>query len=293
MGRSSPSVSLWSFSGVKDASRKGVNSTAYTLVLALAALMLVGCKSKSPLLKNECVGSYESFAGSKDTGTGCFALHGDGSYTLGDPQPNDALGYFHLPPEGNWQLGQDTSGQRLFIHKTTLPIERNRHSIVVTVNDDLGMSCVLTPGKAVGVPNPQYPPRPTTPPPAFKLFHHDATSITLVTAENASDQQIEALIYQLHDTARAHTFDQLHIPQKLVDARDPILWFHIYRGPKCADEKYTSGPLPCGASYHAAGDYTLGSFANKDHDDAVLLEPDGHQLQLWNPNAPPAPSSGR
>ena len=50
-----------------------------------------------------------------------------------------------------------------------------------------------------------------------------------------------------------------------------MVWFHIYRGPKCASEKYTTGTLPCGPSYHAAGDYTLGSFSNKDRDDAVLL----------------------
>ena len=67
-----------------------------------------------------------------------------------------------------------------------------------------------------------------------------------------------------------------------------MIWFHIYRGPKCADEKYTTGTLPCGPSYHAAGDYTLGSFSNKNRDDAVLLHGDDKQTELWNPDAPPS-----
>jgi hypothetical protein len=134
-----------------------------------------------------------------------------------------------------------------------------------------------------------YPPRPTTAPPAFKVFHTTDNSITLVTDANATDDQIAAILWQLHDAAHAHnhTFAALHIPQQLVDKRDPMVWFHIYRGPKCASEKYTTGALPCGPSYHAAGDYTLGSFSNKDRDDAVLLHGDDKQTELWNPDAPP------
>jgi hypothetical protein len=45
-------------------------------------------------------------------------------------------------------------------------------------------------------------------------------------------------------------------PRKQVDADGSTVWFHIYRGPKCAPEKYAPGEPPCGASYHAAGDYT-------------------------------------
>jgi hypothetical protein len=130
-----------------------------------------------------------------------------------------------------------------------------------------------------------YSPRPTIAPPPFKVFHTTDNSVTLVTADNATDDQIAAIVYQLHDAARAHTFDQLHIPQHFVDKRDPIIWFHIYRGAKCADEKYTTGKLPCGASYHAAGDYTLGSFSNKNRDDAVILHGDDKQTELWNPDA--------
>jgi hypothetical protein len=130
----------------------------------------------------------------------------------------------------------------------------------------------------------QYPPRPTVTPPAFKVFHHDAHSITLVTKDNASDAEIESLIWQLRDAAQAHSFDKIGVPQKLVDARDPIVFFHIYRGSKCASEKYTSGALPCGASYHAAGEFTLGSFSNHDRADGALLQDENHQTELWNPD---------
>jgi hypothetical protein len=143
---------------------------------------------------------------------------------------------------------------------------------------------------------PQSPTRPTTPPPPFKLFHQSPNTITFVTTPTATDDQISAILFQLRDAAQTHTFDRLHIPQKLVDARDPMIWFHLYRGPKCAPEKYAPGPPPCGPSYHAAGDYTLGSSKNPNWDSGVLLTPsataDPHETQLWPPGStyqPPSP----
>jgi hypothetical protein len=131
----------------------------------------------------------------------------------------------------------------------------------------------------------QYPTRPTAPPAPFKLFHQTDNSLTLVTADNATDEQIESLIWQLHDAARDRSFDKLHLPQKFIDKRDPIVFIHIYRGTKCAAEKYAAGNPPCGGSYHAAGDYTLGSFKDPNRDDGVLLHDENHQVELWNPDA--------
>jgi hypothetical protein len=136
----------------------------------------------------------------------------------------------------------------------------------------------------------QYPARPTTPPPPFKLFHQTNDSFTLVTAPTATDTQIEAIVWQLRDAAHTHTFDHFGIPQKVVDARDPMVWFHIYRGPKCAPEKYAPGAPPCGASYNASGDYSFGGGANHQWDDGVILHGEDHQTELWNPNAPYTPS---
>ncbi len=134
------------------------------------------------------------------------------------------------------------------------------------------------------VPAQTYPARPTAPPPPFKLFHQTADSLTLVTADDASDEQIEAILWQLRDAAQAHGFDKLHLAQAFIDKRDPIVFFHIYRGSKCASEKYAD-KLPCGGSYHAAGDFTLGSFANRDRTDGALLIDENHQTELWNPDA--------
>ena len=69
----------------------------------------------------------------------------------------------------------------------------------------------------------QYPARPNVAAPEFKVFHHDASSVTLVTKENASDAEIESLIWELRDAAAAHSFDKLKIDQKGVDARDPMM----------------------------------------------------------------------
>ena len=128
--------------------------------------------------------------------------------------------------------------------------------------------------------------RPNVPAPPFKVFHRGESSITLVTRENASDDEIAALVWQLRDAARTHTLDKLHLSQKDVDA-GTTTWFHIYRGTKCASEKYTEGKLPCGASYHAAGDYT---YSKRVWDKGVLLH-DEKETELWNPDAPYTPQN--
>jgi hypothetical protein len=137
----------------------------------------------------------------------------------------------------------------------------------------------------------QAPPRPSVPPPAFKVFHHDDSNFTLVTKDNASDEEIESLIWQLRDAAHARTLDKLKISQKLIDARKPMVWFHIYRGAKCASEKYAEGPPPCGGSYHGAGDYTYGGFTNHERDAGALLHDENHEVQLWDPDTPYTPSA--
>ena len=141
----------------------------------------------------------------------------------------------------------------------------------------------LHPGARIDPPI-QYPTRPTVAPPPFKLFHQTTDSLTLVTADSATDEQIEAILWLLHDAARAHSFDKIHLPQTFIDRRDPIVFVHIYRGSKCASEKYAD-KLPCGGSYHAAGDFTLGSFANRDRTDGALLVDENRQTELWNPDA--------
>lgn len=133
----------------------------------------------------------------------------------------------------------------------------------------------------------RYPPRPAVAPPPIKLFHQDNDTLYLTTLPNATDEQIVAILWELHDAARKHTFAELHLPQAFIDARNPKVWFHVYRGPKCANEKYVKGPYPCGAAYHGAGDYTLGSMRDRNYEEATLNHEDGSQTELWDPEAPP------
>lgn len=136
---------------------------------------------------------------------------------------------------------------------------------------------------------PHFPARPAVAPPPFKLFHQTADTLTLVSKPDATDDEIAAILWQLRDAAHNKTFDALHIPQSFVDARKPIVWFHVYRGAKCASEKYTSGKLPCDASYHGAGDFTFGDYKNPQWSDGELRHADGSETQLWNPDAPYTP----
>ena len=173
-----------------------------------------------------------------------------------------------------------------------MPIPRksgksDRRSCAVTIAISLlFFGCNATPKPNPENPTPTatiYPTRPTTTPPPFKLFHQSPDTLTLTTTADASNNQIAALIYQLRDAANTHTFDSIHLPQVLIDARNPIIWFHIYRGPKCASEKYAA-KLPCGPSYHAAGEFTYGSFHNPNRTDGELNLDENHTTALWNPD---------
>jgi hypothetical protein len=115
---------------------------AFAVVCSLP--LIAGCQSKPPVSRNECIGIYKAYAGDKPIGTVCFTLRADSTYAVGDAQPKDGLGYFQLATQGQWQLSSDSTGQRLFIDKTTLPIGRKKSSISVLVNDDLGYSCNLS-----------------------------------------------------------------------------------------------------------------------------------------------------
>ena len=131
-----------------------------------------------------------------------------------------------------------------------------------------------------------YPARAAVTPPPVKLFHQDNDTLTLTTKPDATDAEISAVLWELRDAARDHSFDALHLPQKFIDERKPVVWFHVYRGARCANEKYTKGPLPCEASYHGAGDFTLGDYKNPQWDEGVLRHADDTETRLWNPDAP-------
>ncbi|MDP9049778.1 MAG: hypothetical protein M3O31_03510 [Acidobacteriota bacterium] len=163
-----------------------------------------------------------------------------------------------------------------------------RHSIPLLLLPLLLIGCKSTPPPTPAATTETaaaYPARPTTPAAPFKIFHHANSSFTLTVPEKATDDEISALVWQLRDAARTHTFDTLHIPQKQVDADGSNVWFHIYRGAKCAPEKYAPGNPPCGGSYHAAGDYTLAPKITPLWDKGQLNHGDT-QTDLWNPDAP-------
>lgn len=130
-----------------------------------------------------------------------------------------------------------------------------------------------------------YPPRPTTASADFTVFHQDNNTYILVTKPTTTDRELGALIWQLRDAAQAHTFDALHLSQQFIDARHPKIFFHLYRGAKCASETYGKLPYPCGASYHGSGDFSVGGFSNPSATDGSLVAPDGAVTHLWNADA--------
>lgn len=126
--------------------------------------------------------------------------------------------------------------------------------------------------------------RPSVAPPPFKVAHQSALSASLVVKEDANDDEVAAVLWELRDAAHAHALDKMKISQKAVDARDPNVAFYVYRGAKCANEKYIEGKPPCGPSDHSAGSYTFGSYKKKDWDSGQIITADGKAKQLWDPN---------
>ena len=103
---------------------------------------LVSCGSK-PVSINDVIGRYEHHSGNSPRGTTCFVLMPDGTYHLGDAkEPLSEMSMSETPTNGTWRLVSGT-GQKLWIGKSSLPVERLSSSIRVTVNGDLGMYCDL------------------------------------------------------------------------------------------------------------------------------------------------------
>ncbi|HEY0264612.1 MAG TPA: hypothetical protein VGC07_08815 [Granulicella sp.] len=140
------------------------------------------------------------------------------------------------------------------------------------------------------VPKPTYPARPTVPLPAFKVFKHINSSFTLTIKPDATDDEIESLIWQLHDASRTRTLNSIKISQKAFDTDGDSVNFHIYRGTKCATEKFVP-EVVCGGGYHASGDYTYTTVNKKPWDTGTLLHDEDHRVRLWDPEAPYTPAS--
>ena len=154
---------------------------------------------------------------------------------------------------------------------------------LLTISLTLAVGCKSTPAPAPTVTTgPAYPPRPNVPPATFRSIQQTNNSYILVVPEAATNDQLAATLYQLRDAAQAHTFDQLHLSQSFIDARHPKVFFHLYRGAKCAPETFAKGPYPCGPSYHGAADFSIGGFANPSATDGSLVAPDGAVTHLWS-----------
>jgi hypothetical protein len=115
---------------------------AVNLVSVASLFLMTGCKNH-PISKGELIGRYEYYLEDKAQGTTCFTLNGDDSFITGDTKFAATDGPT-LPPEGTWQLTNETHQQVIDLAHSGFPLERSRSSIKALVNDDLGMSCNLS-----------------------------------------------------------------------------------------------------------------------------------------------------
>jgi hypothetical protein len=102
----------------------------------------IGCRAPQSVTVADAAGSYEYHSGNHAMGTICFELKPDGSYHLGNAkEPLSSTSVQGSESAGRWTLSGGPPEEILLLGKSSLPVERTRSSIRVTVDDDLGMYC--------------------------------------------------------------------------------------------------------------------------------------------------------
>jgi hypothetical protein len=113
------------------------------LIGSLVVASLVSCKQRS-FTYADAAGSYEYHLGNSAQGSICFELYPNGSYRLGDAkEPLSSTSIRGSQATGRWTLSGSSDEEVLLLGKSSLPIERTRLSIRVTIDDDLGIYCDL------------------------------------------------------------------------------------------------------------------------------------------------------
>jgi len=117
--------------------------------------------------------------------------------------------------------------------------------------------------------------------PPFKLFLQKIDMPTvLVVAETTPDDQLKSLLWYLRTKIRANAFKDLGIKPTATLYGIPGYtsgMVDLYRGPKCASEKYTpeGHPDPCGPSIHKSASYHWGDGNDPHADRADLISATG------------------
>ena len=129
--------------------------------------------------------------------------------------------------------------------------------------------------------------------PVFTVLYQDKSLVTMTVPPKTSDEEVSNLIWLLRDAAHSRSLASIGISETLVESRDPIVTFEIYRNAKCAPEHYGKGKRPCGEADHDSAFYMFGNFADRDGDGATIFDGPNETegIQLWVVNTPYEPKS--
>lgn len=89
--------------------------------------------------------------------------------------------------------------------------------------------------------------------PDFFISHQDQQYAVVIVPQTTSDEGIANLIWLLRDAAHSQSMNSLGFSETIVENRDWLFTFHIFRGKKCADENYRNGKEPCASSKQEGG----------------------------------------
>ena len=106
--------------------------------------------------------------------------------------------------------------------------------------------------------------------PDFFISHQDQQYAVVIVPQTTTDEGIANLIWLLRDSAYSKSMNSLGFSETIVENRDWLYSFHIFRGKKCADENYRNGREPCASSKQEAGIFQYGSFHDRNDDAATI-----------------------
>lgn len=122
--------------------------------------------------------------------------------------------------------------------------------------------------------------RPLVPPPHFHIFkEHTSLGVAFVVPVKSTDEELKSLLWLFRDKVHSGKFTDLGLRSGEWSELNGGL-FHVYRGPRCANEMYELD-APCGNEAHAAAYFQWGLRQESRRDAGYLQKENGSEELIF------------
>jgi hypothetical protein len=136
-------------------------------------------------------------------------------------------------------------------------------------------------------------PRPSIPPPSFRIFKSRNGITAVVVGERTTDDELASLLWFFREKVRSRDFQSLGIqPFKQGRQRTIAGMLVVFRGSRCANEDFEEAIGSCGRGEHDSATYQWGVAGDTDKDSGYVRSADGEPMEIinykdgWQPLAP-------